>query len=68
MWQEQSRRVVGSYGVWTNRSVSQPHLRLRESVAVDTRLLLVLGLIAPLEVALLKTPVNADGQVVRDLE
>ena len=41
--------------------------RGRESVAIDTGLLLTLSLIAPLEVALCKTSVNTDGHVVWDL-
>jgi hypothetical protein len=37
-----------------------------ESVSFDAGLLLGLGLFTPLEVALLETPVDTDGQVVRD--
>ena len=40
----------------------------RESVSIHPGLQLVRGLWAPLEVALLETPVDADGKVVRDLK
>jgi len=39
---------------------------LREGVSIDPGLLLGLGLVTPLEVALLETPINTDGKVVRD--
>lgn len=64
---ETVRQVVGYHDIWTKESASWPRLGLRESVAVDTGLLLGRGLITPLEVTLLKTPINADSQVVRDL-
>lgn len=40
----------------------------RESVSGDPWFLLAHWLLAPLEVALLETPVNTDGHAVRDLE
>jgi hypothetical protein len=39
-----------------------------ECVSIYPGLLLCLGLFTPLEVALLETPVDANGQVVRDLK
>jgi len=41
---------------------------LGESVSINPWLLLDLVLFTPLEVALLETPVNTDGKVVRDLK
>jgi len=43
-------------------------IALGESISLDSGLLLGRGLLAPLKVALLETPVDANGQVVRDLK
>jgi len=41
---------------------------LGESVSLNSGLQLGRGLLAPLKVALLETPVDTDGEVVRDLK
>jgi len=41
---------------------------LRESISLNSGLQLGRGLLAPLKVALLETPVDTNGEVVRDLK
>jgi hypothetical protein len=68
-----SRRVdKTAYWVYQDHIVRKLSLRRgfksHESVSIHPGLQLVRGLWAPLEVALLETPVDTDGKVVRDLK